>query len=604
VDDEYDVVIVGAGITGSIIAQQAAKAGLSVLVLEAGTDLAWTFRGYQSQLQTFYDALYKTPEAPWAFNPNAPEPDIPKLPTPGAAYFVENGTQIYGSTYARALGGTTLHWMGTCLRMLPEDFDFHARFGRGLDWPIGYGDLAPDYERAEYEIGVSANVADQSHLGVTFSPDYEYPMQRIPPSYSDTQLAAAVDGMTVELGGEPYELLVRNTPAGRNSTPRGDYAPVGAVDHSEDLGPPSAGQALARDIGERCQGNTSCVPICPVQAKYNALKTLTKAVDTGNVTLMARAVASRVRVEGRRVIGIEYQRYRSPDSDEHGTGVARGRTYVLACHAVENAKLMLMSDLQSPNDLVGANLQDHPTLLAWGLAPKQVGAYRGPLSTSGIEDLRGGPFRSDHAAFRIEVGNDGWIWPAGAPDTTAADAIGEGLFGRAMRERLRDVIGRQVRLGCLIEQPPDPANRVTINRRDVDALGLPRPVITYSVDKYVFDGMAAAAPIARQIFAKAGIEDHTDPKKTFAFTSDHDGATFVWAGAGHFAGTHCMGDERSTSVVDSYQRSWEHDNLFLAGPGSMPCMGTSNPTLTVAALAFRTSRDLIHNPEQRGDDHD
>lgn len=129
--DLYDVVIVGAGISGSIVAQQAAEAGLRVLVLEAGTDLAWTYRGYQAQLQTFYDALYKTPEAPWAFNPNAPEPDIPTVPTPGAKYFVENGPQLYGSTYARALGGTTLHWMGTCLRMLPEDFDFHTRFGTG-----------------------------------------------------------------------------------------------------------------------------------------------------------------------------------------------------------------------------------------------------------------------------------------------------------------------------------------------------------------------------------------------------------------------------------------------------------------------------------------
>jgi choline dehydrogenase-like flavoprotein len=281
-------------------------------------------------------------------------------------------------------------------------------------------------------------------------------------------------------------------------------------------------------------------------------------------------------------------------------GVARAGTYVLACHAVENAKLMLMSDLQSSNGLVGANLHDHPTLLAWGLTPTQVGAYRGPLSTSGIEDLRGGSFRSDHAAFRIEIGNDGWIWPTGAPDTTVGEAVGEGLVGRALRERLRDVLGRQLRLGCLIEQPPDPANRVTINRRDVDALGLPRPVITYGVDEYVFAGMAAAASIARQIFAQAGIEDQTDPKKTFAFTSEFRGATLIWAGAGHAAGTHCMGADASTSVVDANQRSWQHDNLFLAGPGSMPCMGTSNPTLTVAALAFRTARDLIDNPGQRG----
>ena len=62
-----------------------------------------------------------------------------------------------------------------------------------------------------------------------------------------------------------------------------------------------------------------------------------------------------------------------------------------------------------------------------------------------------------------------------------------------------------------------------------------------------------------------------------------------------------MGADPSSSVVDDHQRSWQHDNLFLAGPGSMPCMGTSNPTLTVAALAFRTSRELVERPERRDD---
>jgi choline dehydrogenase-like flavoprotein len=599
VEKTYDVVIVGAGISGSILAHQAAEAGLEVLVLEAGTDLAATFTGYQAQLQTFYDALYKTPEAPWAYNPNAPEPDIPGLPTPGAQYFIERG-HPYGSTYARALGGTTLHWMGTCLRMLPEDFEFHARFRHGRDWPIAYNELAPDYERAEWEIGVSADVVDQAYLGVTFRAGYEYPMRRLPASYSDKRLADAVDGMTVKLDGETHTLRVRNTPAGRNSTPRGEYRPVGAVDRGERLGPPPAGHALARDLGERCQGNTSCVPICPVQAKYNALKTLSKAVATGRVTVTPRAVASRVLVDGRRVSGIEYLHYDSPDNPAHSKRVAHGRSYVLACHAVENAKLMLLSDLQSPNGLVGANLQDHPTLLTWGLAPEQVGAYRGPLSTSGIEDLRGGAFRSKHAAFRVEVGNDGWIWPTGAPDTTATVAIDEGLFGGELRERLRDVVGRQVRFGCLIEQPPTADNRVTIDPKYVDTLGLPRPIINYSVENYVLAGMATASGVAREIFAKAGIEDCTDPSKTFAFKASWQGETLVWAGAGHFAGTHCMGADLSSSVVDDRQRSWQHDNLFLAGPGSMPCMGTSNPTLTVAALAFRTSRDLIDHPERRG----
>jgi choline dehydrogenase-like flavoprotein len=597
--DEHDVVIVGAGMAGSVIAKELAEAGMKVLVLEAGTDLARSFAGYQEQLETFFGAFFKTPEGPYAFNPDAPQPDIPGTGE-GASYFVETGAQNYRSTYARAAGGTMLHWLGTCLRMLPEDFELRSRFGRGLDWPIGYDDLAPDYERAEWEIGVSADVDDQEYLGITFPPGYTYPMQRIPPSWLDGRLGAALDGTTVEMDGEPFAIQVRSTPAGRNSTPNGKYRPVGAVDLADDWGPREMGLELARDIGERCQGNTACVPICPVQAKYNALKTLAKATATGRVEVRPRSVASRVLVEDRRVTGIEYLRYETPDSPRHTIEVARGRTYVLACHVVENAKLMLMSGLTGPRDLIGKNVFDHPVLLRWGLMPEQVGSFRGPLSTSGIEDLRGGAFRAVHGAFRIELGNDGWMWPTGAPDSTAVDAINNSnLFGRTLRESLRDVLGRQFRLGCLVEQLPDGTNSVTIDRDHVDVLGLPRPVIHYDLDDYVLAAMDAATTVSKTLFERAGIQDCTDPKMSFAARATYKGQTFLWDGAGHFAGTHIMGSDASRSVVDDRQRTWEQDNLHLAGPGSMPSMGTANPTLTVAALAFRTARDIVEHPNGR-----
>jgi choline dehydrogenase-like flavoprotein len=73
----------------------------------------------------------------------------------------------------------------------------------------------------------------------------------------------------------------------------------------------------------------------------------------------------------------------------------------------------------------------------------------------------------------------------------------------------------------------------------------------------------------------------------------------VWDGAGHYAGTHLMGADARTSVVDSHQRAWDQDNLHVVGAGSMPNMGTSNPTLTVAALAFRAAADIREQPRGR-----
>jgi choline dehydrogenase-like flavoprotein len=188
------------------------------------------------------------PEAPGPPAANAPQPDVLDLgthPSEDTGYFVQRGPVSFRSTYDRLQGGTTMHWLGTCLRMLPEDFELRSRYGVGRDWPLGYDELSGYYGRAEREIGVSADVADQAHLGLTFSEGYDYPMQRIPPSYVDRTLAASVDGMEVTLGGEPIALKVRSTPAGRNSIPRDGYEVVGAVDERRE-GQASAAPATAR----------------------------------------------------------------------------------------------------------------------------------------------------------------------------------------------------------------------------------------------------------------------------------------------------------------------------------------------------------------------
>lgn len=605
-DPPYDVVIVGAGISGAVLARELSRAGKRVLVLEAGTGQPFTWNGYQENLRSFYTASAKTPESPWPFNPDAPQPDVTDVDKPATSYFVQRGAQPFRSTYARMGGGTTLHWLGTCLRMLPEDFGTRTRYGVGLDWPMTYEELAPFYDMAEFEIGVSADVEEQAYLGITFPPGYVYPMHRIPPSWLDRTVARAVDGQRVRLGREEVEIRVRSTPQGRNSIPnpgyrppealRGDgvrehgYTPVGAVD------PRREGQDVAHDLGQRCAGNNSCTPICPIQAKYNANKTLSRAVKTGHVKVTTQAVASRVMVdEGGRVTGIQYKRYGNPASPEHTVEVARGTVYVLAAHAVENAKLMLASELEGSSGQMGRNLMDHPVMINWGLMPERVGAFRGPLCTSGIEDLRGGAFRSEHAAFRMEIGNEGWVWPMGAPDTTVDDAVKRRLFGARLREHLGEVVSRQFRVGFLIEQLPGAHNRVTIDRAYTDPLGNYRPVIHYDLDAYTLEGMKAARRVSDLVFERTGAADLTQTEDNYIGSATWQGVTYPWDGAGHFAGTHLMGRTPRDSVVDADQRSWEHRNLFLVGCGSMPTMGTSNPTLTITALAFRTARALLRD---------
>jgi choline dehydrogenase-like flavoprotein len=587
-EERYDAVIVGAGVAGALVAKQLSLRGLSVLMLEAGPATAMDFDGYTRHLNHFYGTAAKGPESPWPPSPNAPQPDTADLHTDGG-YFIQNGPQKYASSYTRLLGGSTLHWLGVALRMLPEDFKLRSRHGVGRDWPLDYADLEPYYRSAEAELGVAADVADQAHLGVEFAEGYDYPMERIPPSYSDQVLAAAVDGMEVAMGDERFTLKVRSYPAARNGMPREGFEPVGAVDGRR------KGQALARDLGQRCQGNTACTPICPVQARYHAGRTLA-AADDARLRVQTQSVASRIDVDPvtGEVTGIEYQRYEDPGSSRHTVHRAEGRVYVLAAHAVENAKLMLASGLGDAGDQLGRNLMDHPCLYAWGLSPQPIGAFRGPLSTAGMDDLRGGAFRGRHAAFRFDIGNDGWRATEGAPDTTVAKAVlGRNLAGAELRRHLADTLSRQVRFSLAVEQLPLAANRVTIDPGRVDALGNPRPVIDYQIDEYTLRGFAAARGVSEAMFRQAGIADHTNPTEGTWFPSvSHDGDEFHYHGMGHFGGTHLMGDRPEDSVTDAHQRSWAHRNLFLVGSGSFPTLGTSNPTLTIAALSLRTADHL------------
>jgi hypothetical protein len=150
------------------------------------------------------------------------------------------------------------------------------------------------------------------------------------------------------------------------------------------------------------------------------------------------------------------------------------------------------------SDLIGRHLMDHPYYVAWALMPpgKPVFPYRGPLITSGIGDLCDGPFRAKRAAFRVDIGNEGWNFVvAGArfgtdPNVTAIDFVNglnrsglnskefsqlptdnAALFGADLANKLNELMTRQFRIGFLVEQDPDPNNRVALSSEFKDALG-------------------------------------------------------------------------------------------------------------------------------------
>jgi choline dehydrogenase-like flavoprotein len=594
----YDVVVVGSGVSGSILAKEISASGYRVLVMEAGPGDDVTVRDYEKNLDRFYSATAKDDNSPYRQSGNARMPrsfETEKL-RPGtpstAGHLVQNGPFETDGTYARVLGGTTRHWEGKTFRMLPDDFQLRTRFGRGRDWPISHESLQPYYEKAERELGVAGEVEDQTYCGLTFAPGYVYPMHRMPPSYLDQMIAKDLDGTEVTVDGETFSLTVRSTPQARNGIPNPAY------DNGKGYTPAGAASLHQAELGERCQGNSNCVPICPVQAKYDARRTLFEALGTGRVDLLPQTVASKVHVdpETGRVTEIEYKSYRDADSGAHTTGSVRGTVFVLAANAIENARLMLASSLPSSSGLMGRNLMDHAYLLTWALMPEVMGAHRGPLATSGIEEFRTGSFRHRQAAVHTGIHNDGWGWATGSPYTTVNTLVDEqNKFGGDLRRALLDQVSRQLLLAFMIEVLPEESNRVSVDPKYVDQLGNLRPIVSLSIPAYSLETAAFARRLSRRIYQRLGAEDHTvyDPAAPGSVT--YEGETFVIKGGNHWAGTHLMGTSSRDSVVDGKQRSWDHENLYLAGGGSMPSIGAANTTLTLSALCFMTSETIVQD---------
>ncbi|MFI6577572.1 GMC oxidoreductase [Nocardiopsis sp. NPDC050513] len=635
----YDAIVVGSGVTGSLTAKRLGERGWRVLVLEAGTGRLGTWEGYTAAVNGFRTATRKGPNSPYLPNPAAPSPDSAEP----LDYFVQKpGGQMYASDYLRVLGGTMLHWEGETPRMLRSDFDVKPSSDKdeARSWPLGpcadangrttdfLTDLAAYYDQAERELGVAGDTArvwEPHQKDSMYQAAHRFPMLPIPQSHLDDVLAKTLKdkrvteihldgkGKVVEAKGSgttAHSLALTPIPQARNSNPNPDYDGGRPYRPRDAVGLPN--------YGERCVGNSSCIPICPVQAKYTPLRTH-REFDPDLVTVATHSVVTRVLVNrDGRATGVEYKVYDDPRSPSATKHRAEADIVVLAAYAVENAKIMLMSQIQ--NDQIGRNLTDHPLVILHGLAPEgsPLGPFRGPPLTSTFDSFRNGAWRGHAAAFRVGVHNWGWGHLGEAPGRAVRELVGRGhltgevgrtpptgakpLFGTALREALADHLPRQVEFMLMLEQTARKENRVELDWHNLDNLGIPRPKITYTIDDYVKRGVANSVGVGLKLFERLGVtewhftegRDHTEGPITEVEVEVGNGVTrrYPVYGARHSGGTHIMGTDRETSVVDAYQRSWDVPNLYAVGTGSMPSQGVANPALTAAALTLRTADEI------------
>lgn len=469
----------------------------------------------------------------------------------------------FKASYNRMVGGSTWSWRGNTPRFIPTDFHLQSEFGVGREWPLDYNELEPWYSQAECELGVSGNQEewDGLHGGYRSQP---FPMPGIPLGFSDRTVKGRIDGRTVR----GTTIHVVTTPQARNSA--------------------------VFDNRPACEGHSNCIPLCPIQAKYDATVHLRRALQYPDVELRTGAVVTRLeKGSDGSVSRIYYKDWKSDDVTQERS--VRGALVVLAAHAIETPKILLMSNgLANASGHVGCNLMDHVQFELIATFPEPLYPFRGPQSIASIEDFRDGPLRSERSAFRMTIGNDGW-GRTGSPATIIDGLLTDGKYGSALPGAIADRIPRMLRLSFSTEMLADKANRIDLSDNK-DALGIPRPRLTFDIGVYSQGGLREGFETAKDLFALMGADISPKAKPL----DNTQTGRMNWNTAAHIMGTTIMGDDAKDSVVDRWGRTHDAPNLWIVGSSVFPTSSTANPTLTIAALTLRTAQ-AIHRELRRHD---
>lgn len=536
---DADLIVIGSGVMGGLIASAVAEAGKSVIVLEAGPRVT-----RREILETYRNSPVKLALTNMKLQgAGSPYPNLPYAPTTYGGYLEQTGPIKYNTNYLRVVGGTTWHFGSALWRMIPNDFKLQTLYGRGRDWPIGYDELEPYYTRAEYELGVSGeDHEDQRGQGGAAFPvrSKPYPMKGLPYSYAFKRVS--------ELLGQ------------------GNYNPV-----SEPNGratQPWEGRPI-------CAGNNTCNPVCPIGAKYDGSRSIDKAERFG-AKVLPNSVVYKIEHDG--AGKITAVRYKKPDGSEHRL---TARYFVIAAYAIETPKLLLLSasskypnGLANSSDQVGRNLMDHTGISVTMMASEDLWPGQGPTELLVYLNGRDGPARKDIPSNKIKLRNT-------VPTAQITSALLEqGVFGSKLDAEIKRHSARELNWATDFETLPLPENRVTLSKTRVDGLGLPVPSLSYNVTDYWNAGRDAVL--------------NKDMKDFSRLLNAQIVATDVGhQNRQHAMSTTIMGNDPKNSVVDSDCRTHDHENLFIAGTPVMPSISCMNPTLTGAALSIRLADTLL-----------
>jgi choline dehydrogenase-like flavoprotein len=544
--DRVDVVVVGSGAGGAPVAYELSAAGLDVVVLDSG-------RRYRDE-DFDHDEIRMCRRS--FFTPSIADEPHTLRPGPTA-----QATRSQAGWLACVVGGGTVHMAGYFHRLHPVDFTLRSALGKVegstlVDWPITYEDLEPFYARVDRELGVS---------GVWRAHPFEEPRSAdfpLPPLV-ENGFARQLDAACTRLGYHPFP------------TPRGILS-------------------RAYRGREACMFCALCANYgCEVGAKSSTLVSLIPAAEaTGRCEVRPECTAVEIPVDAQgRVKGVVY-RTAAAGGDAGISEFQPARCVVVACTAVETARLLLMSrsarfpnGLANDSGLVGKNLLfsgESSGQARFKLAGRQRETWLldpAPFVQRSLQDFYfldrpiDGVRKAGTVLFALEHPN---------PILKAEHIAGGGArWGARLKQALRDEArgARTLTFESFAETMSSNATYVDLDPDVKDRWGL--PVARITVQRHPLDGAAT------RLLAARGKEvlDALGPDSSQI--TQAEGQNMVLQG-----GTCRFGRDPSASVLDVDCRAHTVPNLYVSDSSFMPTIGGVPPTMTIMANAFRVGGAL------------
>ncbi|GKV56535.1 GMC family oxidoreductase [Sporosarcina sp. NCCP-2222] len=554
--DKVDVVTVGVGWTGGIIAAECAKAGMKVRGLERGQnrgteDYSLVHDEYRYAIR--YELMQDLSKETITFRNNVKQRALPMR---------QMGSFLLGE----GLGGAGTHWNGMTYRFFPYDFQIKTetekKYGKNKlssdyliqDWGITYDELEPYYDRFEKTMGLSGE--DTNPFWGKRSSDFPTPpMKKMP-------LLKKFEKATKDLGYHPYMVPSANL--------------------SEPYENPDGSQLNA------CQYCGFCERFgCEYGAKASPEVTVIPAAQkTGNYDIIFNANVVEILTKGNKTTGVRYI-----DTQTGEEVIQPADVVVLTSYMMNNAKLLMVSNIGDQYDpetgkgTLGRNYCYQIEPGATGFFDEQMNTFMGAGALGmTIDDFNADNFDHSDLDF-IHGASISFVQSGSRPIGTNPVPSDVPLWGAEFKKasienftRTLDVFGQGASM-------PHKHNYLSLDPTYKDKYGVPLLQMTYNFTEQDRNLHKFITKKTVEVMEKMGA------KKTEGGgpLAEYDIVPYQ---STHNTGGTSMGNDPNTSVVNTYLQHWDVENLFVVGAGNFNHNSGYNPTATVGALAYRTAEGI------------